>query len=268
MASATMGWQDFLGRLRLRQTAGPVLIVMVLAMMVLPLPPFVLDLLFTFNIAMALMVLMVAAYMIRPLDFAAFPTVLLFATLFRLAKVLGMSPSALSHAVYRLGIVSEAIERYADVMSRLVWQPHGAERDQAVPLARLEPRRVADRAARPGHRPAGARRRNLDLLLAGRLRLRVLRLGRAAHADGRATLAGQVTRGEGSVGAQLHLLDAALHAATHPVDLGRRVTALTELLVRDEVQGAPTTSINEPIGSRRTARSRTSSPSTTSPSRA
>jgi flagellar biosynthesis protein FlhA len=59
--------------------------VLVLAMMVLPLPPFVLDLLFTFNIAMALMVMMVAAQMVRPLDFAAFPTVLLLTTLLRLS---------------------------------------------------------------------------------------------------------------------------------------------------------------------------------------
>jgi flagellar biosynthesis protein FlhA len=49
----------------------PAFVVMMLAMMVLPLPPFVLDLLFTFNIALALMVMMVAAQMIKPLDFAA-----------------------------------------------------------------------------------------------------------------------------------------------------------------------------------------------------
>ena len=64
---------------------APVFIVMVLSMMVLPLPPFVLDVLFTFNIAMALMVMMVASYMVRPLDFAAFPTVILLTTLLRLS---------------------------------------------------------------------------------------------------------------------------------------------------------------------------------------
>jgi len=64
---------------------APIFIVMVLAMMVLPLPPFLLDLFFTFNIAMALMVMMVAAHMVRPLDFAAFPTVLLMTTLMRLS---------------------------------------------------------------------------------------------------------------------------------------------------------------------------------------
>ena len=64
---------------------GPVFVVMVLAMMVLPLPAWMLDLLFTFNIAMALMVMMVAAQMVRPLDFAAFPAVLLVTTLLRLS---------------------------------------------------------------------------------------------------------------------------------------------------------------------------------------
>ncbi|MDQ2734250.1 MAG: FHIPEP family type III secretion protein, partial [Pseudomonadota bacterium] len=64
---------------------APLVVVMILAMMVLPLPPFALDLLFTFNIAMALMVMMVAAYMVRPLDFAAFPAVILLTTLLRLS---------------------------------------------------------------------------------------------------------------------------------------------------------------------------------------
>ena len=68
-----------------RLMAGPVLILMVLAMMILPLPPFVLDLLFTFNISLAVMILLVAMFTKKPLDFAAFPSVLLFATLLRLA---------------------------------------------------------------------------------------------------------------------------------------------------------------------------------------
>jgi flagellar biosynthesis protein FlhA len=69
----------------IRALMAPVFIIMVLAMMVLPLPPFMLDLLFTFNIAMALMVMIVASYMIRPLDFSAFPTVILLTTLLRLS---------------------------------------------------------------------------------------------------------------------------------------------------------------------------------------
>ena len=65
--------------------AAPLLVVVILAMMVLPMPPMLLDMFFTINIAVALMVMMVAAYMIRPLDFAAFPSVLLLTTLMRLS---------------------------------------------------------------------------------------------------------------------------------------------------------------------------------------
>ncbi|HDL6515611.1 TPA: flagellar biosynthesis protein FlhA [Yersinia enterocolitica] len=65
--------------------AGPILILMILSMMVLPLPPFILDLLFTFNIALSIMVLLVAMFTQRTLDFAAFPTILLFSTLLRLS---------------------------------------------------------------------------------------------------------------------------------------------------------------------------------------
>ncbi|MET1115994.1 MAG: flagellar biosynthesis protein FlhA [Comamonas sp.] len=65
--------------------SAPLLVVAILALMVLPIPPWLLDTFFTLNIAVALMVMMVAAYMIRPLDFAAFPTVLLLTTLMRLS---------------------------------------------------------------------------------------------------------------------------------------------------------------------------------------
>jgi flagellar biosynthesis protein FlhA len=68
-----------------QQMALPLLAFLVLAMLVLPLPPFVLDLLFTFNIALSLVVLLVAVYTKRPLEFAAFPTVLLLTTLLRLS---------------------------------------------------------------------------------------------------------------------------------------------------------------------------------------
>ncbi|NDP39591.1 MAG: flagellar biosynthesis protein FlhA [Rhodoferax sp.] len=69
----------------IKGAAAPMLVVAILAMMVLPLPPWLLDTFFTINIAVALMVMMVAAYMIRPLDFAAFPAVLLLTTLMRLS---------------------------------------------------------------------------------------------------------------------------------------------------------------------------------------
>ncbi|HRL98660.1 MAG TPA: flagellar biosynthesis protein FlhA [Acidovorax sp.] len=69
----------------LQGLSAPLLVVAILALMVLPIPPWMLDAFFTLNIAVALMVMMVAAYMLRPLDFAAFPSVLLLTTLMRLS---------------------------------------------------------------------------------------------------------------------------------------------------------------------------------------
>ena len=63
-----------------RTMAAPIFIVLILAMLVLPLPPFALDMLFTFNIALSIMVLLVGLSTKKALDFAAFPTVLLLST--------------------------------------------------------------------------------------------------------------------------------------------------------------------------------------------
>ncbi|WP_372739646.1 flagellar biosynthesis protein FlhA [Neptunomonas sp.] len=63
----------------------PFLLLIILAMVTLPVPTFLLDVLFTFNIALSIVVLLVGVYALRPLDFAVFPTILLVATLMRLA---------------------------------------------------------------------------------------------------------------------------------------------------------------------------------------
>ncbi len=63
----------------------PILLLMLLGMMMLPLPAFLLDAFFSFNIALSIVVLLIAVYTLRPLDFAVFPTILLIATLLRLA---------------------------------------------------------------------------------------------------------------------------------------------------------------------------------------
>lgn len=91
---------------------APVAVLMVLSMMVLPLPPFVLDLLFTFNIAMAVMVMMVAAHMIKPLDFAAFPTVLLLTTLMRLSLNVASTRVVLLQGHTGTGAAGKVIESF------------------------------------------------------------------------------------------------------------------------------------------------------------
>ncbi len=67
------------------ELGAPLVIVMVLSMLILPLPAFILDLLFTFNIAFSLIILLVVVYTLKPLEFASFPTVILLATILRLA---------------------------------------------------------------------------------------------------------------------------------------------------------------------------------------
>jgi flagellar biosynthesis protein FlhA len=96
----------------LQGMAAPVMIIMVLAMMVLPLPTFMLDLLFTFNIASALMVMVVASYMVRPLDFAAFPSVLLLTTLLRLSLNVASSRVVLLEGHTGPGAAGAVIESF------------------------------------------------------------------------------------------------------------------------------------------------------------
>ncbi len=96
----------------IKALTAPLFIVMVLSMMVLPLPPLALDLLFTFNIALALMVMMVAAHMIRPLDFAAFPTVLLVTTLLRLSLNVASTRVVLMEGHTGAGAAGQVIESF------------------------------------------------------------------------------------------------------------------------------------------------------------
>jgi len=84
-------------KIPLREFALPLLIIMILGMMVVPLPPILLDLLFTFNIALAMIVIMVSIYTVKPLDFAVFPTVLLLTTLMRLSLNVASSRIVLLH---------------------------------------------------------------------------------------------------------------------------------------------------------------------------
>lgn len=96
----------------IRGLMAPLVVVMILAMMVLPLPAFALDLLFTFNIAIALMVMMVAAYMRKPLDFAAFPAVILLTTLLRLSLNVASTRVVLLEGHTGPGAAGQVIESF------------------------------------------------------------------------------------------------------------------------------------------------------------
>jgi len=90
----------------------PGFVVLMLAMMVLPLPPLLLDLLFTLNIAIALMVMMVSAQMVKPLDFAALPTVLLVTTLMRLSLNVASTRVVLMEGHTGPGAAGQVIEAF------------------------------------------------------------------------------------------------------------------------------------------------------------
>lgn len=92
--------------------AAPLLIMLVLSMMVLPLPAWMLDTFFTLNIALALTVMMVAAYMKRALDFAAFPTVLLLTTLLRLSLNVASTRVVLMEGHTGAGAAGAVIEAF------------------------------------------------------------------------------------------------------------------------------------------------------------
>ncbi|WP_104402267.1 flagellar biosynthesis protein FlhA [Vibrio penaeicida] len=95
---------------------APVLVLATLAMIVLPMPPFLLDLMFTFNIALAMVVLLVTVYTRRPLDFAAFPTVLLVATLMRLALNVASTRVVLLYGHEGPGAAGNVIEAFGNVV--------------------------------------------------------------------------------------------------------------------------------------------------------
>lgn len=100
----------------LSSLAVPMLAVVVLAMMLLPLPAPVLDFLFTFNIASSLLVLLVAVYTVKALDFAVFPTVLLVTTLMRLSLSVASTRAVLLHGHTGTDAAGKVIEAFANFL--------------------------------------------------------------------------------------------------------------------------------------------------------
>jgi flagellar biosynthesis protein FlhA len=92
----------------------PIGILTVLAMIVLPLPPLALDILFTFNIALSLIVLMAVFYVPRPLEFGVFPSVLLLATLLRLALNVASTRVVLMHGHTGASAAGKVIQSFGE----------------------------------------------------------------------------------------------------------------------------------------------------------
>nr|WP_308437996.1 flagellar biosynthesis protein FlhA [Jeongeupia naejangsanensis] len=102
--------------LNLTRLAGPALVFMVLGMMILPLPALALDFFFTFNIAISIIVLMVSLYTREPLEFSAFPTVLLVTTLLRLSLNVASTKLVLTEGHTGAGAAGQVIEAFGHVL--------------------------------------------------------------------------------------------------------------------------------------------------------
>ena len=94
----------------------PLLLLVMLGMVMLPIPPFLLDTLFTFSIALSIVVLLVSIYALRPLDFAVFPTILLAATLLRLALNVASTRVVLLNGHEGHGAAGQVIQAFGEVV--------------------------------------------------------------------------------------------------------------------------------------------------------
>jgi flagellar biosynthesis protein FlhA len=111
-AQIAVGLNLFALRRHLTSLAGPCAFVLVLAMVVLPLPPLALDILFTFNISFALMILLASLYTEKPTDFSAFPTLLLLTTLLRLSLNIAAARVILLDGYLGSGAAGRVIESF------------------------------------------------------------------------------------------------------------------------------------------------------------
>ncbi|WP_430433416.1 flagellar biosynthesis protein FlhA [Methyloversatilis sp.] len=111
---------NFLNRLvnemRRHRVATPVFLLLILAMVILPLPPVLLDVLFTFNIVLALIVILVSVSARRPLDFSVFPTIILATTLMRLTLNVASTRVVLLHGHEGTHAAGQVIESFGNVV--------------------------------------------------------------------------------------------------------------------------------------------------------
>jgi len=94
--------------------AAPVLLLVILGMMVVPLAPLVLDLMFSLNITLSIVILLAVIYVMRPMEFSSFPTVLLFVTLMRLALNVASTRVVLMHGHEGPHAAGKVIEAFGE----------------------------------------------------------------------------------------------------------------------------------------------------------
>lgn len=115
-SSSQSNWVDNVRSLSRGNLGIPIILLALLGMMTLPIPAFLLDVLFSFNIALSIVVLLVSIYTLRPLDFAVFPTILLVATLLRLALNIASTRVVLLHGHNGHDAAGKVIQAFGDVV--------------------------------------------------------------------------------------------------------------------------------------------------------
>ncbi|MFC4762301.1 flagellar biosynthesis protein FlhA [Dyella koreensis] len=105
-----------LAGLRRQKFAAPIALLVMLGMLILPLPPVLLDVLFTFNIALAIVVILVSVTVKKPLDFSAFPTVILGATLMRLMLNVASTRAVLLNGHNGTDAAGHVVEAFGNVV--------------------------------------------------------------------------------------------------------------------------------------------------------
>ncbi|GAB2567566.1 FHIPEP family type III secretion protein [Dyella jejuensis] len=106
----------FVAGLRRQKFAAPIALLIILGMLILPLPPMLLDVLFTFNIALAIVVILVSVTVKKPLDFSAFPTVILGATLMRLMLNVASTRAVLLNGHNGTDAAGHVVEAFGNVV--------------------------------------------------------------------------------------------------------------------------------------------------------
>jgi flagellar biosynthesis protein FlhA len=231
----------------LKALAVPVFVVLMLAMMVLPLPPLLLDLLFTFNIALALVVMMVSSQMVKPLDFAALPTVLLVTTLLRLSLNVASTRVVLMDGHTGPGAAGRVIEAFGHfliggnfavglivfailVVINFVVVTKGAER-----IAEVGARFALD--AMPGKQMAIDADLNAGLIDEKEAKRRRAEVGEEADFFGSMDGASKFVRGDAMAGLLILLISIVggfvIGIAMHGMDAGQAATSYVTLAVGD-----------------------------------
>jgi flagellar biosynthesis protein FlhA len=227
--------------------AAPLFVVMILAMMVLPMPPWLLDVFFTINIAVALMVMMVAAYMVKPLDFVAFPSVLLLTTLMRLSLNVASTRVVLLEGHTGAGAAGAVIEAFGHfliggnfavglivfailVVINFVVVTKGAER-----IAEVSARFTLD--AMPGKQMAVDADLNAGLIDEATARKRRAEVGEEANFFGAMDGASKFVRGDAVAGILILLINIvggfAIGMLQHSLSAGQAADSYILLAVGD-----------------------------------